>query len=210
MEVSFFVEILAVAGAVLAGVMTPGPDFITASHIAVHSGRRNALLAVAGIATGSMAWAVLSLAGLQILFQTYAWTFLLIKTAGACYLLYLGAQMLFRAARPIAVAEGRPVCLRGWRAFRQGLLTDMSNPKTAVFFTSLFALVMPQSANLWQQVAIVLTVGAVAFGWYGFVATAMSLTKVAALYARAQRAITAATGGLLAFMGGKLMLERQV
>ena len=82
-----------------------------------------------------------------LLFQKVGWLYGLVKLAGAAYLIFVGLQMIFSARRPTAGGGSLP--LSDGRAFRRGLLTDLSNPKAAAFFTSLFAVAVPPTAPLW-------------------------------------------------------------
>lgn len=207
-ETNYIVELLTIAGVILAGVMTPGPDFVASAHSGASGTRKSAFLVVLGISVGSMTWTILSLIGLGVLFSTFAWAYLAVKIAGAAYLIYLGCMMMRSAYCGPGEMKSKLVTKHGWQAFRMGLLTDLSNPKTAVFYTSLFAVVVPQSAPLWQQISIVFTVGIIALSWYGTVALVMGTDRVSSLYKRMERTITGLTGGLLTLLGLKLIADR--
>lgn len=207
-DTNFLAEILTVAGVIFAGVITPGPDFIAAAHTGASGLKKSALLVVLGIATGSMIWATLSFIGLSVLFSTFAWTYLVIKLAGAGYLIYLGFLMMRSAYQGSTALSGTPKTATGWKAFRLGLLTDLSNPKTAIFFSSLFAVVMPPFAPVWQQVLVILIVGGIAAFWYGLVAFTMTTDRVSRLYKKVERFVTGLTGGVLTFLGFRLITDR--
>ena len=93
------------------------------------------------------------------------------------------------------------------RAFRRGLLTDLSNPKAAAFFTSLFAVAVPPAAPLWFDVLIVTTVVAIAGLWYALAAYAMACRPIAAAYQKARKAIAYSTGTLVTAFGAKLAID---
>ena len=97
-----------------------------------------------GIALGTTIWAGLSLAGLGLLFAKVTWLYGLVKLLGAGYLIYIGLQTILSARRPAAKAA---MPLSDGRAFRRGLLTDLSNPKAAAFFTSLLSQGFVQRSN---------------------------------------------------------------
>lgn len=207
-DASFVANLTVVAGIVLAGVLTPGPDFLISAHFGATSPRKFALSAVLGICFGSMAWASLSLAGLGVLFATMPWAYVLAKLLGATYLLFLGGKMLVSAWVGTDDSDALPLRRSAQNAFLIGFMTDLSNPKTAIFFASLFATVVPPLSPIWQQVVIVCTVGLIAFLWYGFVATVMANRRLAALYQRSNRLITGITGGIFVLWGTKLLLSR--
>ena len=187
-------------------VVSPGPNFLATSHAAASHSRRAGVLIALGIAVGTTIWATASLLGLALLFQTAGWLYQLVKYAGAAYLILVGLSMMFSArqsGRAQAVAAQSPL-----RALRYGLLVDLSNPKAAAFFTSLFALAVPPQAPGWFQALVVVLVVAIAGGWYALVACAMAAPAVSNRYRAAQRGITRVTGGVFVFFGVGLATER--
>jgi threonine/homoserine/homoserine lactone efflux protein len=110
------------------------------------SGGRGAGIATAfGVSAGQAVWALATSIGLAALIVASEPVFLAIRIVGAAYLFWLGGRALVSAIRGSARARRRragPSCWRGG-AFRQGLLSNLSNPKMAVFFTSL----LPQFAT---------------------------------------------------------------
>jgi threonine/homoserine/homoserine lactone efflux protein len=113
--------------------MTPGQDTLYIVGRTMSQGRRAGLLSVLGIATGSMVHTLAAAFGLSAILATSAVAFTVVKLTGAVYLVYLGVRMLVdRSAAPAIEHEfGRE---RGWRIYRAGLLTNLLNPKVAVFF----------------------------------------------------------------------------
>lgn len=208
MNFDFLIELATITGAILAGVMTPGPDFIASAHAGLSGNKRSGLLVAAGIAVGSMTWALLSFAGLSLLFSTFAWSYTAIKFLGAAFLIYIGLKMIrssaaFNQPDKNASGFGKP-----GRAFQLGLMTDLANPKTAVFFSSLFVLVLPPDAALWKQAIVTGLVGLIAFCWYGFISLFFGTEVISNLYQRAGRLLTIVTGGILAGLGVRLALEK--
>ena len=186
-------------------VVTPGPNFLATLHVAATRSRKDGLMVVAGITVGTLIWATASLAGLGLLFQNAAWLYHAVRIAGALYLIVMGLSLLRAAARsPTRPAAAMPAPKGRRRAFRLGLITNLSNPKTAAFFTSLFAVALPPGAALWVQASAVGIVVAMVIAWYALVALAMSAAGPRGLYQRAQRAITAITGALFAAFGIRL------
>ncbi len=193
-------------------VLSPGPNFLATVQAALGRSRRAGLEVALGISVGTTIWATASLLGLGLLFQSAGWLYHAVRIAGACYLIFLGVATLLSARRPATQPAG-PASATGpaagglW-AVRRGLLTDLSNPKAAAFFTSLFAVAVPPGAPFWFDAAIVALVVAIAGGWYALCACAVSLAPVAAVYRRAQRAVTAAAGVVFVALGLRLASER--
>jgi threonine/homoserine/homoserine lactone efflux protein len=113
--------------------MTPGQDTFYIVGRSVAQGRRAGVLSVLGITTGCVVHTLAAAFGLSAILATSARAFLAVKFAGAAYLVYLGVRMLFAAsARDMPSVELRPE--RSWAIFRAGFLTNVLNPKVALFF----------------------------------------------------------------------------
>lgn len=193
----------------LVTVITPGPNFIATVQASASSSRRAGLMVASGVAFGTALWAGASLLGLGLIFQTAGWLYQAIKYVGAAYLIFIGVRMVLSVRRPAAAMSVAAVpTLDNGRAFRRGLIVDLSNPKAAAFFTSLFAVAVPPTAPLWFSALLIALVVAIAWGWYSGVAWAMAAGPVAAAYRRAERAITAMAGALFIGFGVKLAMDR--
>src|SRR5689334_7136588 len=118
-------------------VVTPGVDMALVTKNALLHGRAAAQAAAIGVNLGILLWTVAAALGLAALVAASAAAFTAIKLAGALYLIYLGLQAL-RRSRAGAAAHAAPrTALGRGAAFRQGLASNLLNPKIAVFFTSL-------------------------------------------------------------------------
>ena len=206
---------LTIVGVWTITVISPGPNFLATAHTAAAASRRDGLLVAAGVALGTLLWATVSLLGLGVLFQTAGWLYQVVKFVGAAYLITVGLRMMIAAWRNRTAAGGSGgrrapgLPTVGRRAFRLGLLTDLSNPKAAAFFTSLFAVAVPPQAPLWFLALIVTAVVTLAGGWYATAACLVSLGPVARIYRRGQRAITGLTGLVFTTLGLRLALSER-
>jgi len=136
--------------------LTPGPDTFYILGRSLAQGRGAGVASVLGISTGSLVHTFAAAFGLSALLATSASAFLAIKFAGAAYLVYLGARMLF--SRSSAAAIPAAFSSSGfWAVYRQGLLTNVLNPKVALFFLAL----MPQfiAADSSSKFAAFVTLG---------------------------------------------------
>ena len=147
-------ELLSFFGVAAVLVITPGADMTLVTRNAVRGGRRAGLETIAGIMLGLSAWVGLSAAGLAALLTASTSAFTALKVAGAVYLAYLGIQALLAAFRGDALDDdegGR----RALSPFREGLLTNLLNPKIAAFFTSFLPqFVDPGEPVLWPSLAL--------------------------------------------------------
>ena len=200
--------LLAILGTLAIGAMSPGPSFVLVVRTAVAQSRRDGLATALGMGVGGVVFAGLALAGLQTLLAQAAWLYIGLKVAGGLYLVYLGI-MLWRAAKePLAIgtvgdaASGRP-----GKSFLLGLATQVSNPKTAVFYGSIFAALLPQQSEPWFILALPPLVFAVEAGWYTIVALLFSSTRPRGVYLHSKRWIDRLAGTVLGALGVRLLMD---
>jgi threonine efflux protein len=196
----------------LVALATPGPDFFFVSQLAASRSRREALAGVVGIAMGVAVWAALALLGLQLLLHRLAWLERGIAVAGGAYLCWMGLQMLRAAWRPKPDAAEPVVDVSGQsagRALLRGLLTNLANPKAAVYFASIFSAFvgdgMPAGARwgVWAMVTLETVL------WFGVVAAIFALPAMRRGYVRASRWIDGGAGAIFALFGLHLILGRR-
>jgi threonine/homoserine/homoserine lactone efflux protein len=192
---------LAVAAVV---IVTPGPDTALIVRNALFGGRRDGILTAAGVVTGLATWAVAASTGAAALLQASAPAFLALKLAGAAYLAYLGAHSLVRALRSRVDAEPsgqRPSA----PAFRQGLFSNLGNPKIAVFFVSLLPQFTPGGHGSFASM-LVLGLVFCAMGLVWLTAYAVLVACARAFFRRrvVGRLLDGLTGFVLIALGGRI------
>ncbi len=208
MTAELWTSLLTIAGIWLVTVLSPGPNFISTVYAATTRSRQNGLVVAAGITVGTTIWAAVSLAGLAVLFQTAGWLYITIRYLGAAYLVFVGIRLLIAAGTTAGPTRPLGASATSGRAFRRGLLTDLSNPKAAAFFTSLFAVAVPQTAPLWFDLLILTCVVGIAGGWYAGVAIAATWPPITRRYRRIERRLSQAAGALFVGFGLKLAADR--
>ncbi len=143
-----------------------------------------------------------------VLFARFSWLVEIIRTVGALYLTYLGIKMIWSARRNSQKAEPEEVLTWRGSAWRIGFLTDLSNPKAAAFFGSLFAVFLPAHAPFWLQCSSVAVVVMISACWYATVACVFSIGPVARGYSRIKKWIDYVTGGILVALGIRLAVSK--
>ena len=113
-------------------IVTPGQDMILVMSRSVAQGAAAGVVTAAGVSVGLIGQTVLATLGLGAVLRTSEWLFVALKLVGAAYLVYLGIQLLRTRTHELAVATGAPRSL--WRLFFDGALSNVSNPKIAVFY----------------------------------------------------------------------------
>jgi len=201
--------LLAILGTLTLGAMSPGPSFVLVARTAVARSRRAGLAAALGMGVGGAVFCGLALMGLIALLASVAWLYALLKIAGAFYLFYLAVMIWRGAGRPLAIqgdeaGEGRP---RRGRAFAVGLMTQLSNPKTAIVYSGIFAALLPPSPPAWMVLALPPLIFSIEAGWYAIVALLFSADRPRRAYLNGKRWIDRAAGTAMGLLGVKLALE---
>jgi threonine/homoserine/homoserine lactone efflux protein len=130
--------------------ISPGADMALVAKITLERGRRAALWASVGICSGTLVHATASALGLSVILATSAEAFTVVKLVGAAYLAYLGVRSLRDSFRPPA-ADPRARPRRGATPYLQGLLTNVLNPKVAVFYLTFLPQFIDPSGNVLGQ-----------------------------------------------------------
>jgi threonine/homoserine/homoserine lactone efflux protein len=198
-------SLLLLAGIYLAVLASPGPNFFILSQMALEGRRAEARWVVLGLTTGSICWVVVSLAGLSALLASHPWAATAVRLLGAAYLLWYGARLLVSAFSSTGVAQAVARPLPGAAssrvAYRTGLLTGLTNPKGAAFWTSAFAAVLPPAAPTWFLVATVALVALLSLGWHLGITLVFALPALRQRYLRLERVVNGVAGGALVLLG---------
>jgi len=202
------IAVVTILGTLAIGAMSPGPSFVLVVRTSVALSRRDGLAAALGMGCGGLFFAGLALAGLQALLMQVAWLYLTLKLAGGTYLVYLGYRIWRGAKIPLAQSTGAQPPTGGWRkSFAIGLGTQISNPKTAIYYASVFAAFLPARVPAWMFWTLPPLIFALEAGWYTIVALAFSASGPRAVYLGAKLWIDRCAGGVMGLLGGKLIIE---
>jgi threonine/homoserine/homoserine lactone efflux protein len=203
--------ILGIAVALTLGAMSPGPSFILVARTSVAVSRRDGLAAAVGMGVGGVLFSVIALLGLLTILTAVPLLHLTLKVLGGTYLLYLGYRIWRGARQPLVLEstplQGRPT--QAWRSFVLGLVTQMSNPKTAIVYASVFASLLPSKAPPFVLVGLPIMIFAIETIWYSVVAVALSAPSPRAHYLASKAWIDRTAGSIMSLLGLKLIFETQ-
>lgn len=208
--------LLGILGALLLGAMSPGPSFVLVVRTSIAAGRADGVAAAFGMGVGGALFGVLALLGLGALLAQVAWLHDALRILGGAYLVHLGVRIWRGAPVPLDVAAAGPDGSaagggRGGRgplrSFATGLLTQVSNPKTAVVYGGIFAALLPAAPPAWMVAALPPLVFLIETGWYALVALAFSSDRPRALYLGSKTWVDRAAGTVLGALGARLVLE---
>jgi len=195
-------------------IITPGPDTAITIRNTLFAGRAGGVMTALGIASGQAIWALATSAGIVALLLASEPLFLAIKYAGAAYLIFLGLQALREAIRPsgaTATDEERPIrTMSAVAAFRQGVISDLGNPKMAVFFASLLPQFVPaENATFFSFFVLGLIFALMTLAW--LILYAIVVSKIGDVLRRPaiRRWIEGATGSVLIALGVRVAAEQR-
>jgi threonine/homoserine/homoserine lactone efflux protein len=192
-------ELLAFIGVAAVVIVTPGQDTALTIRNTLAGGRAAGFRTAAGVVAGQAVWAVAASLGVAALIVASEPAFVALKFAGAAYLVFLGGQALLAAVRGRAHG-GEAVAVSG-RELRQGLLSNLGNPKMAVFFTSL----LPQFGGSFPALlGLGLLFCAMTLAWLCAYAGVVARAGDALRRPRVRRTLDALTGGVLVALGVRL------
>jgi threonine/homoserine/homoserine lactone efflux protein len=189
--------------------VTPGLDTALVLRTAAVEGPRRAFFAGLGICLGCLVWGLIVALGLGILLETSVLAYTILRWVGACYLLWLGIQLIlsrrgdFGAAGAAAAAGPSKI----W--FRRGLLTNMLNPKVGIFYVSFLPQFIPANADVAATTFLLAAIHA-SLGLAWFVLLIAATRPIARALRRPPviRTLDRLTGGVFLLFGAKLALSR--
>ncbi len=206
-------ELVAFLGVAVLVIVTPGPDTALTIRNTLLGGRPAGIATALGVVSGQAVWALATSVGLVALLLASEPAFVAVRIAGAAYLIYLGVQALVAAFRPGGnggvAAEPRRHLPTG-TAVRQGLISNLGNPKMAAFFPSL----LPQFVAAGEPTFLpLLLLGllfcSLTFVWLSAYAVAVARAGDLLRRSRVRRTMEALTGAVLVALGLRLAAEQR-
>ncbi len=202
MATSDLFTLLSIGAIQLMAVISPGPSFLITARTAVAQSRGDGIKVALGLGAGTVIWSAAALLGLNAVFHAVPVLFMGMKIAGALFLLYIAWMIFAHAAEPLKIEGGGEVA---GNPFVKGFLTQIANPKVAVFFGSIFIAMLPAQVPLWMTVALILIVSFNEVWWYSVVALFFGAGPVRNFYLRAKVWIDRVTGLFLGVLGLRLL-----
>lgn len=201
-------EILPLVLGILLAQVSPGPNMMAVSSIALGSGRRAGVATAAGVATGVLLWSLLFALGIGAVLQAFPETITAMRLLGGGYLLFLGAKGL-RAAfrRPDRGVDTAHMRTDSGQAFRTGLLVVMTNPKAALMWVAISMFLASSGPAGFRFLAVGICASASAMAIYGTYALMFSTGVAVQTYGRFFRVIEAMFGAVFGMIGAKLVTD---
>ena len=209
-------QVMAFTGIAALLTITPGADTMLILRSVFGRGQKAGVLTMIGICSGLFFHATLSALGLSLILVRSATAFEIVKILGACYLIYLGGQSLWRAKNSRETHLGLPETIvtrqkkENWKGFFEGTFTNVLNPKVAIFYLAF----LPQfiSPNDWilgksiLLASIHFTEGII---WYSILIFSLGRMRALLVRPRVKQGLEALSGTVLIAFGVRLALERR-
>ncbi|WP_180085717.1 LysE family transporter [Acinetobacter sp. YH12145] len=181
--------------------LSPGPDVLLIAKSAASTTRANTLKIIAGISVGIVVWVVLTLLGFTVLVEQFPWIQQVLMAVGGFFLAKMGWAMFSGGLKSLNqtanLEDGQALSQQKTENyFLLGLFTNLANPKTLIYFSSVFSLALSSSAssNLKAQLAVIIPIQT--FIVFSLFMMIMSLPKIKALYQRSGSYIDLVSGAL--------------
>lgn len=193
-----------------AAALIPGPDFIIIVQSTASKSRFHGVAAVFGIATGTVIWGFAGFFGISTLFAFAPWLYVVLKILGGAYLIYLGVCLIKQSSilQPTMTQTHFGTSENLTKTWLRGLMTNLSNPKTALFVASIFATTLPAESNMTLGLLVIALITSISLIWYLLLVYFFALPIVNAAYKRGAKLIDRIAGGFFILFGAKLALDR--
>ena len=180
--------------------LSPGPDILLIAKSAASTTRQNALKIIAGISAGIVVWVVLTLAGFTVLIGQFPWIQQALMLLGGMFLAKMGWAMLKGGVHSFKnrhqTDEDTNGQVQAKNYFMLGLWTNLSNPKTLIYFSSVFSLALSSSASDYLKAQLAVIIPLQTFITFTLLMLLISQPKIKILYQRSGSYIDMISGGL--------------
>ena len=202
-------EYYTVAVIALLAAISPGPDFVIVAKNAIAHNRSRAIMTSIGIGVGILVHSTYCVLGLAIVISKSLLLFSIIKYLGAAYLIYLGLKSLLSKegiAKNLSIEDNKPT-ISNWKAFQNGLLTNLLNPKCTLFMLSVFTAVVKPHTPTWVQATYGIEIALITAVWFVFLSLGLTHALIKAKIERVQKYVTKTIGFVLVSLGIFVIFE---
>lgn len=203
-----YMFIIPIAISLVLGAMSPGPSFLMVAQTAVTKSRAEGVAMAVGTGLGAAIFAILASAGLYVILDYVPWLYTGLKLFGGAYLCFI-AYKIWQSPSLEVSDNSCPSAKSGSlkKSFLLGLMTQLSNPKTAIVFASVFAAFLPAEVPSYGYLILCVLAFVFDFSWYAIVSVVLSTAKAQRAYGKYSGYISKLAGSFLGFMGVKLALS---
>ncbi|MCT8350692.1 MULTISPECIES: LysE family translocator [Photorhabdus] len=189
------------------GMLSPGPDFFLVVKNAIRYQRSAAMMTVAGLIAAITCHMAYCVAGLAIVITTTPWLFNLMKYAGAAYLIWIGINSLLSRGGNSILLDNQPRQIITFKkAFMQGFLCNLLNPKATLFFLAIFTQLLNINSGVNEKLWYASIIWGLSVIYWPLLVILIQSTPVRRRLAKAQKIIDKLLGIVLIGLGVKVAL----
>ncbi|AAZ26718.1 LysE family translocator [Colwellia psychrerythraea] len=203
---TYMAEIIAVSTIAIFMAMLPGADFVMVTRTSIYNGRFAGLYMSLGMCLSVCIHASYSIAGLAVVIANSPWLFSAIKYLGAAYLIYIAWQLLTTRESLNKDQSSSTTQMSPFMALRLGFTCNILNPKTSIFFLSIFTQVVSIDTPIIMQISYGLIIVLAHFIWYSGVALLLSHPSILPRFNRQKQKVDKVAGFVLMLIAIKLSL----
>jgi threonine/homoserine/homoserine lactone efflux protein len=201
--------LLTIGTVFMLGTMSPGPSFILIAKTAVGKSRKEGFGVAIGLGMGAVFFTLMAIFGLYAILEAVPIIYGFLKLLGGMYLLYLAYKMWKHANEPLDVEISIDVKPKSFvKAILFGLVTQLSNPKTAIIIGSIFAALLPAQVPAFGELFLCLLAFFADLIWYSLVVVLLSTNGAQRVYLRFKKYIDRVAGSVLGALGLNLAIDR--
>lgn len=202
-----WISIISIMSALLLGAMSPGPSFVIVARNSVLLSRSDGAATALGMGVGGIVFCSMALAGLYSLLASVEWLYIAAKFVGALYLFHIAWQIWRGSLKPLELVTELADRERNFlKSFWMGLSTQLSNPKTAIVYGSIFVALLPKNFPFWCYPLLSVMTFLVEAGWYTVVALVFSSSRPKEIYLKAKSIVDRTAALTIGALGVKLIL----
>lgn len=196
-------QLIAFNIALLAALASPGPAFLVAVRTTLTAGTRSGIMLGFGLGLTAALWTLLALLGLESIFFLVPWAYTTAKICGALYLFYIALMTWRHAASPLQNNTRTLI-----NAFRDGVLINLSNPKSVLFAAAILIVIFPANMAAWEIGFVVVNHLAIEVTFYTVLAYVMSTEAIRQSYLRAKIYLDRGASVILVSLGLSILFQK--
>ncbi|WLD93797.1 LysE family transporter [Alkalihalobacillus sp. AL-G] len=184
----------------------PGINFVAVTQTSIRLSKSKGIATALGIATGALIWSSSAAFGVGFLFEKYEWTYNALKWLGGAYIIYIGVKFWLSKEHQLKTIDQTIRSTSYFRSFLFGLITNLSNPKSVLFFGSIFTTVLHPGLPQWMRTAAVIVIFLNVVWWHTALALLFSRKVIQKAYIRNKMLMNRLAGSLFIIFGIQLFL----
>lgn len=198
------VHVMAFNAALLAAIASPGPALLFLTKTTLARGRSAGMAMAAGLGLMAATWTLMALLGLDGIFTLFPWLYMVLKTLGAGYLIFIAVMTWRHAHQPVVATE----TTASHRAFWSGFLVNLGNPKSVFFSAAVLVVIFPPNLSMGDKALIFFNHLAVEWTVQPMLAILLSTGVVSRRYLAFKPVLDRITAAVLGTLGLRLLLSR--